>query len=462
MKKSRFIHFSKKVNQSKLTFLDALHRAYLDYLKICVNLLIDQKKLNLHITKHAEFFPTQKVLPAIFVQQVTSHAVDIVKGWSSSLYQTKVKKQITILNKNEWLSDEDAKQLYTIGKCWLNESEKIPEEAFSLYWDLLLASGDFPIISDRVGMYLDNRNCRFQKSKTKQFSYWLWISTLVKKSPIEIPLSTNPYIFSSDQVVNGSLLRKNSKGRWILQKLEKQEYPDPSKEYSHFLGVDVGLNALAATSDGRTLGAAFKKKFDKKKSKIDQIRANRQRQGLKENSKRLQRLEENLSGFIKTATGTVANKLVKDYPNTAFVVEDLDLRGSPGSKRFAYRALQRSMEQKALVIKVNPAYSSQTCPSCGYLSKKNRNGTKFRCQCCGKISHADIVGSVNILRRSQDAVINSSKATLPSVKTLLEERFRLRRSLNRPSSIVEKNGVAILQPDANQSIHKVNGAAFKN
>ena len=60
-----------------------------------------------------------------------------------------------------------------------------------------------------------------------------------------------------------------------------------------------------------------------------------------------------MTGLIKTATGTVANKLIKAYPGHTFILEDLDLRGCRGQKRFAYRKLQDSLANKAVVEVVN-------------------------------------------------------------------------------------------------------------
>ena len=197
------------------------------------------------------------------------------------------------------------------------------------------------------------------------------------------------------------------------------------------IGVDVGLNVLAASSNGDLYGEAFKPKYDRFYFKVKKVRANRQRQGLKKDSKRLNRLESKLSGMIKTETGRVANVLVKRFPDATFVVEDLDLRGSYGSKRFAYKALITSLESKAPIIKVNPAYTSCTCPSCGYVSKANRSGTKFVCTCCGRVSHADWVGSVNILGRSEDKSIDTDDRPF-IVEKVLKERFRGRRLKREP------------------------------
>jgi len=70
---------------------------------------------------------------------------------------------------------------------------------------------------------------------------------------------------------------------------------------------------------------------------------------------------------------------------------------------------------------VNPAYTSQTCPNCGFVSRKNRCGIKFQCCYCGKISHADVVGGAGLLRRSEDKQIGLDD--YPAVvKPILEAR----------------------------------------
>ena len=48
---------------------------------------------------------------------------------------------------------------------------------------------------------------------------------------------------------------------------------------------------------------------------------------------------------------------------------------------------------------VSPAYTSQKCSSCGFTSKKNRNGEVFRCQECESTGNADINAARNILFR---------------------------------------------------------------
>lgn len=49
------------------------------------------------------------------------------------------------------------------------------------------------------------------------------------------------------------------------------------------------------------------------------------------------------------------------------------------------------------LIKVNPAYTSQTCSACNHVAAKSRNGERFQCVACGHVDHADINAAKNIL-----------------------------------------------------------------
>jgi transposase len=123
------------------------------------------------------------------------------------------------------------------------------------------------------------------------------------------------------------------------------------------------------------------------------------------------------------------------------VIEDLDLSGCKGSKRFAYTALQGALSRKAVTEKVNPAYTSQMCPSCGYVNRNNRSGTVFKCRCCGREGHADFVGGLNLLGRSEDKQVKLQ--TPPkSVKAMLSERYLRKRSSSLGSPSVGARTVA--------------------
>ncbi|KMW70231.1 zinc ribbon domain-containing protein [Limnoraphis robusta] len=60
------------------------------------------------------------------------------------------------------------------------------------------------------------------------------------------------------------------------------------------------------------------------------------------------------------------------------------------------------MLNQSLAVKVPAQFTSQMCPRCGYISKKNRpnQGLTFKCECCGYTLHADLVGARNVAMRT--------------------------------------------------------------
>jgi hypothetical protein len=435
VKKSRFFYQHGEVNPGKLTALEALQEAYTAYLGICVQAMLSAHRFTLLLKNkdRQAFFPPCKNLSSQIVKNIRAHAIGIVSGWAASKYTTKLKNLIKQKFKAGAITEETRSALCILGKGLVDKpSGKVTQEALDLYWSWLLDEevvGRTPSISPRCGMRMSEMTAVLWTSEETSITcWWLGFSHLeAGKARIQIPLTANPYVKKVEDVSKGILARKDSRGRWRFEVVERKvwEVPEPAEDAPR-VGVDVGLNCIAATSDGRLLGQDLKPKFNALYSKVQDLRANRQRQGLKDNSPRLDRLEERLTGLIRTAAGTVANKLVKHYPGHTFVVEDLDLRGCRGQKRFAYRALHHSLGQKAPVLAVNPAYSSQMCPSCGYCSRSNRQGVKFCCQGCGRISHADAVGGLNLLGRSEDQGVRLDDD--PSeVRTLLRRRFAEKR-----------------------------------
>lgn len=64
--------------------------------------------------------------------------------------------------------------------------------------------------------------------------------------------------------------------------------------------------------------------------------------------------------------------------------------------------LTYKLEQRGgRLVKVNPAYTSQTCSACGTIDKASRESqASYVCRACGFAAHADTNAAINILRRS--------------------------------------------------------------
>ena len=108
----------------------------------------------------------------------------------------------------------------------------------------------------------------------------------------------------------------------------------------------------------------------------------------------------------------VVNKFINFYKDTDFVCENLrnvkhasKLYKSLNNKLqyWSYRQVLDKLDQLSEIegfnlIKIDPAYTSQTCSNCGTILKSNRNGEFYNCS-CGLIIDADTNAAINILHR---------------------------------------------------------------
>lgn len=436
MNKCRFFVLHSGCNPGKVAALDALHAEYVAYVRVCVTQMLEVRRLNMPRSEKQDFFPRSEKLTSQIEKNARDHAIQVVSTWAKSVYARKLRTYIRMAFRSGAFDGNLRKQLCTVGKYLVHApSRTVSQEAINLYWTWLSdpeVEGNPPSVSNRLPMKMSENTCSLEDPEEATHSdLWLKVSTLLWRKVAWFPLVGNPYAKKASDVGKGIHARKDRKSRWRFEAVDTKEWLvcEVEPELPR-IGVDVGLNVVAATSSGRTFGRDLKPKFNQLYNKVRGVRANRQRQDLKENSPRLDRLESKLSGLTKSITGRVANELLRAYPRSVFVLEDLDLRGCCGQKRFCYRALARALESKAPTETVNPAYSSQTCPSCGHVSGMNRSGTDFLCCQCGRRSHADVVGGINLLRRSESKQIGLDDHQ-SEVKGVLVRLYWDRRNTNQ-------------------------------
>ena len=433
MKKARFFYLHPECNAGKIAGLDALQEAYTGYLKECVTVLLAAHRFSIPRSEKQAFFPPCEALSSQIIKNARDHAISIVSGWTASVYSRKLKKHIGQQFKNDQIDEATRKTLYILGKRAVDKpSDEVPQVLIDLYWSWLLdskISGKTPRITITSGMRMSEMTCVFEvPEKTKSVAWWFSFSCLNVGRRIQVPLSGNPYVKQIADVTKGVLARKDHRGRWRFEFTERREWEVPEvKPDMPRIGMDAGLNVPATMSDGRLFGEHVKPRFTKLHRKVTTLRKNRQQQKLPKNSPRLARLEERLTGMMKTEAGQIAGQIAKAYPGYVIVEEALDLSGCPSQKRYRYKEVQKALEGRVPTIKVNPAYTSQECPSCGYVNSKNRNGTKFVCRSCGRKSHADVVGAKNQPGRSVDKLISLNSETW-EVKAVLRERYLRKRN----------------------------------
>jgi IS605 OrfB family transposase len=137
---------------------------------------------------------------------------------------------------------------------------------------------------------------------------------------------------------------------------------------------------------------------------------------------------------VRQMISQAIHKVVKTkHPNT-IITEKLDIRGKAKNKKMSRLvsywmrgALKERLNFLALVEgfhhkQVNPAYTSQLCPTCLFVHKNNRTGDIFKCLNCGHTDPADRVAAINLFARANDPDIatNTPKSVVSSI---LQMRF---------------------------------------
>ena len=246
--------------------------------------------------------------------------------------------------------------------------------------------------------------------------WWARVSTLDRGHPVMIPLKSNPHLDKAlsrpDAVLANHLaVHIGQDGKAHMSVVVKT--PDaPLRTTGDVVGLDWGLVCLFSTSDGALLGQRLYSWLQKRDRELTTLQAALQRSGVKpRQSRRYRALSRRIADYVANETNRILNRLA-DQDIKALVVEDLDFRHGGLSRslnRLVNRAGRASVRHKLAdltqrcgisIERVNPAYTSQTCPRCGHVAKQNRSQRGlFKCRCCGHSRAADVVAARNIRSR---------------------------------------------------------------
>jgi len=216
--------------------------------------------------------------------------------------------------------------------------------------------------------------------------------------------------------INGQtdLIYKNKK--FYLQVLINQKEAELTNS-EEFLGVDLGIVNIAATSDGKMYSG---EKCQEIREKYAVIKAKLQSVGTYSAKKHLRKVSGRERRFKKDINHCISKNIVKTAKDTnrSIALEELTgirerttVRKADRDKKskWAFNELRNLIEYKArihgvIVRFVNPAYTSKQCSVCTHISDMNRKKQSiFSCQKCGHTENADFNASKNIALR---AVIN--------------------------------------------------------
>jgi putative transposase len=220
-------------------------------------------------------------------------------------------------------------------------------------------------------------------------------------------------------------------------------YDDGAKEQlgvnnGQTVAIDAGIKIFAQISNGKKIivdkdhdlskDIARVKKLQKSLSRKQKGLNNRKKVKLKLAKAHL-KIKNKREDFLHKASCKLSE-------NQAVIVESLKIKNmsksakgtieSPGQNVKAKSGLNRSILQQSWgkffemleyklkrnggeLIKVDPKYSSQTCPKCGHISKENRKTqANFKCTKCHYQANADYVASINLLNIGAGTALKAS------------------------------------------------------
>lgn len=215
---------------------------------------------------------------------------------------------------------------------------------------------------------------------------------------MERPITGNPKTI---------IISKTSTNKWFIS----ISCIDAIKEYKYNItnktcGIDVGILSFATFDDGSKINnprffESDQKELAKKQKKIVKNKPN------KKLKKTIAKIHERIKNRRHEFAHKTANKILNGYDNIC--IEDINInkmiKNSWCNKQIndvAWGMFTNILDYKAeyadkKVVKINPAYTSQTCSSCGTRTIMELKDRVFDCSCGLKLDR-DHNAAINILR----------------------------------------------------------------
>ena len=248
--------------------------------------------------------------------------------------------------------------------------------------------------------------------KSSDFDLWIRLGSILgNRESLILPTKHHKhsrYLENTGWGLKSSVcLRRDRIGKYSVNVFwEKEE--QRTNQTRRALGVDVGINKMMTTSNAEQLGTDLRYKLNK---------INRRKQ----NSRNWNQTRAEIKNYI----GYVTNRFPWDIDvvvmeNIVNITKNTKTRVSKTTRKLFHNwnidLLYRRMSEKAnqnrvFLAFVEPAYSSQTCSSCGVIDKRSRNGEVFKCTACGHADDADHNASINILQRFLDGHFTVARGT---------------------------------------------------
>lgn len=219
--------------------------------------------------------------------------------------------------------------------------------------------------------------------------------------------------YAENKVSTADLILR--KGKWWLHVVV--DVPEPVVEkHPEVIGIDLGLNHPAVTSQHQFLGSPHWKEVDRRTFRL---RRKLQSNGSKSAKRHLKKLSKKQSRFHRDCDHVLSKRIIQQTPlGATLVLENLThIRSTSKIERgkknknvenkrklhswtfaqfysfLSYKGQERGIE----LVRVDPRHTSQTCSRCGHQARNNRRSQAlFKCRKCNYCCNADYNAAKNI------------------------------------------------------------------
>lgn len=203
-------------------------------------------------------------------------------------------------------------------------------------------------------------------------------------------------------------ISKSSTGKWYAC-FSCEVEPERLPENTNTVGIDVGLKTFATLSTGEEIdNPRFFRKEEKALAKV-QRKHSKLAKGTPERRKHrkvVARVHERIAWRRHNFTHQHSRTMVNQFGTIC--VEDLNVNrmvhthclaksiSDAAWSMFFTQLVSKAEEAGYQVVKVNPAYTSQTCSGCGHRQKMPLSERVYHCPCCLLSLDRDLNASKNI------------------------------------------------------------------
>ncbi len=210
-----------------------------------------------------------------------------------------------------------------------------------------------------------------------------------------------------------AIVKRTPTGKWFVSICCEGVEPITLAPSEEQVGIDVGLTSFAYLSDGSHIDNPRFFRQEERALARAQRRREKEAKGSKERRKRTKvvaRIHERIRNRRQNFIGQQVNLLVKRFGLIA--VEALVVRNLVKNPKLAksisdvawsafFTVLVAKAEEAARqVVKVPPAYTSQSCSWCGRRQEMPLSVRVYECPACGLVMDRDHNASVNILEKA--------------------------------------------------------------